>query len=327
MLPFVMLLVAFGGLLQGGLATFAGVVVIFALHPLLDLLFKDVRISSHRPSHVWANVPLYLSLPAMFCLLIFTLKSFAEYSSFEMIGAVVSVGALGGLISINMAHELVHRSSSWERALGYSNLFLMNLPHWGIEHVYGHHRFVGTFDDAATARRGESVYAFWWRNWWTGLLDARRIAGKKSGSGLAGMFKNQVHQMWLGQISILVGVLLLFGTWGLIFFIGQSVVACLLLFTVDYVEHYGLVRGKGSDGVLEPVKPRHSWDSYTIFTNYALVNLGLHSHHHMRPGVPYEKLEFNDTSHQMPFGYSTMVVLALVPPLFRKIVDPLLPSN
>lgn len=242
----------------------------------------------------------------------------AEQSPVEFWGSIFSVGSLGGVIGINVAHELIHRRNSGLKLLGYINLISVNFSHWGIEHVYGHHKNVATYSDPATARKNESVYFFWIRNYFMGLWDAIQI------DRLRPFCRNRV--LILGAIQVAIACAL-FVFWGPIFFmywIGVSVIAWLLLMTVDYIEHYGLQREERSPGVYGPVKAIHSWDSASAMTNWALFNLAHHAHHHFSASVPYESLKIKGESSKLPFGYSSMIILALVPPLFFKMMNPLL---
>ena len=57
-------------------------------------------------------------------------------------------------------------------------------------------------------------------------------------------------------------------------------------------------------------------------TNFFLFNLQRHSDHHASPGRRYQVLRHFDQAPQLPNGYAGMVLLALVPPLWRKVMDP-----
>ena len=105
-------------------------------------------------------------------------------------------------------------------------------------------------------------------------------------------------------------------------FLGQSLMAIILLECVDYIEHYGLRRKEISPGIYEPVTEKHSWDTNFFVTNTSLFNLGKHAHHHRQAGVPYQKLHSSPDANQYQFGYSTAILITLVPPLWFKLIHP-----
>ena len=129
------------------------------------------------------------------------------------------------------------------------------------------------------------------------------------------------------QFAACAGVYALWGPGGLAVYLGQSAFAILLLETVNYVEHYGLERREIAPGRYEPVTPLHSWDSRHVMTNAFLYNLGRHSHHHAQPMVPYERLRLAPKDQALPFGYSALLWLALLPPLWFRVFEPRLSSR
>ena len=107
------------------------------------------------------------------------------------------------------------------------------------------------------------------------------------------------------------------------FFLIQAFVAILLLEVVNYVEHYGLYRKKNSKtGRYEKVTPIHSWNSDLYFSNALLFNLQRHSDHHANVNLPFPLLKDHPQSPMLPVGYPGMVLLALVPPLWFRVMDP-----
>ena len=195
--------------------------------------------------------------------------------------------------------------------------------HWAIEHVRGHHRTVATPEDPATARRGESFYAFWPRTVIGGFrsayqLERDRLARQGGGTGA---FENAVHASVLIELAIIVALWWSFGFGAVLFFLAQSFVAVSLLESVNYLEHYGMERKRLPDGGYEKVLPAHSWNSGHRLTNYFLFNLQRHSDHHYRPNRRYQILRDFRESPQLPNGYAGMVLLTLVPPLWRKVMD------
>jgi len=103
--------------------------------------------------------------------------------------------------------------------------------------------------------------------------------------------------------------------------LGQAVVAVLLLEAVNYVEHYGLERRTRADGRPVPVAPHHSWNASFRLSNWFLFNLQRHSHHHADAGRHYESLEHSAEGPQLPAGYPLMLLVAMVPPLWQRTVN------
>jgi len=100
-------------------------------------------------------------------------------------------------------------------------------------------------------------------------------------------------------------------------------VGCTLLEAVNFLEHYGMLRQRvGVDGRYERVLPSHSWNSNNIATNVLIYHLQRHSDHHANPTRRYQALRDYEESPVLPTGYAGMILLALVPPLWRRVMDP-----
>jgi alkane 1-monooxygenase len=244
-------------------------------------------------------------------------------STAQFVGLVITTGFVNGIVGIVFAHELMHRPGRGERLLAELYLSLVSYPHFAIEHVHNHHRNVATPEDPATARLGESLYAFLPRLWWGEIRGAwdherRRLArrGRRPWSWRNRMLR---YPPQVGLLYLAAG--LWAGGPGLLLLAGQSGVAILLLGIVNYIEHYGLLRREARPGVREPIGPQHSWDSSHLLTNLFLLNLGRHADHHLRPGRAYQYLRHRPDAARLPLGYPAMVALALVPPLFFRVMD------
>jgi alkane 1-monooxygenase len=233
------------------------------------------------------------------------------------IGRVLSYGMLCGVMGINIAHELGHKTNSMDQFLAKVLLTTTLYTHFYLEHNYGHHRNVGTPEDASTARKGEWVYLFWIRSIVMSYLSAWRIGIKRSN---ANILRNEMMYYTLVQVIVLFIIYALFGGTVLIGFVGASITGWLLLETVQYIEHYGLVRKKSSTYRYENVEPRHSWNSNHIWGRAILFELSRHSDHHYLPNKEYPLLDHHQESPQLPTGYPEMMLLSLIPPLYMRIV-------
>ncbi|MGB1267523.1 MAG: fatty acid desaturase, partial [Schleiferiaceae bacterium] len=148
------------------------------------------------------------------------------------IGRVLSYGMLCGVMGINIAHELGHKTNSMDQFLAKVLLTTTLYTHFYLEHNYGHHRNVGTPEDASTARKGEWVYLFWIRSIVMSYLSAWRIGIKRSN---ANILRNEMMYYTLVQVIVLFIIYALFGGTVLIGFVGASITGWLLLETVQYI--------------------------------------------------------------------------------------------
>jgi alkane 1-monooxygenase len=113
------------------------------------------------------------------------------------------------------------------------------------------------------------------------------------------------------------------GGWlGVVAFALQSAIAVLLLEMINYIEHYGLQRREAEPGRYERVQPQHSWNASHRVTNWYLFNLQRHSDHHFAESRRYWELRHHEDVPQLPFSYPTALLTSLVPPLWRRIMDP-----
>lgn len=245
-------------------------------------------------------------------------------SALELLGVTISLGITTGGMGITFAHELIHRPGRFERRMGEALLATVWYMHFAIEHVHGHHRHVGTPRDSATARVGEPSYAFVLRSVTGGISSAWAIETARLAR--RGRSRWSVHNRMLrygaiqGTLTILVYAIA--GGTGLVLFVGQAVVAVSLLEIINYIEHYGLFRREVAPGRYEAVDAHHSWNSSHRVSNWVLINLARHADHHVSAAKRYPVLQTLDEAPQLPAGYSAMIVLALVPPLWRRVMDP-----
>ena len=107
----------------------------------------------------------------------------------------------------------------------------------------------------------------------------------------------------------------------------QGIIGFLLLETVNYIEHYGLVRFKMPSGRYERVRECHSWNSNHVVGRIVLYELTRHSDHHYKSSKKYQTLDYHDISPQMPYGYPTSMVLSFFPPLWFNIMNKRVPKE
>lgn len=232
---------------------------------------------------------------------------------------------MNGVIGITYAHELIHQPSRFEQFLGEVLLVLVGYGHWRVEHVYGHHRNVATPADPATSRRGESIFAFYGRSVVGSFVSAwglERARLRRAGLAPLGP-RNRLYWYAVATCALAAVAYAAGGTLAAVAFISQGVVAFSSLEIINYVEHYGLTRRELAPGRYEPTRPKHSWNAGQRVSNALLINLARHSDHHATASRRYQILRTfdDDAAPQLPHGYATMFLIALVPPLWFAMMN------
>jgi alkane 1-monooxygenase len=303
--------------------------------PILDLLFgDDNHLAIEGPSHPANRWLPMLCLPAwLLCLTsgIFVVSNFG-LSWGGLLGLILSLGALGGTLAINPAHELIHRRSSFERNIGGVLLSFVFYGAFKVEHVRGHHLNAATHLDTASATLGQSLFHFVPRSILGTFKNAYRLESDRLARlhitkySVAWFFKNEVIR-WDALSLAIFGLCCLTGGWlaGAVF-LAASLGAILELEIINYIEHYGLRRStlEGTKR-FEPVQEHHSWNTNRLASNTFLFNLQRHSDHHAHAGKDYLHLNSIQSAPQLPAGYSMMMLVALCPPLWRKLMDHRIP--
>ncbi|NNJ54828.1 MAG: alkane 1-monooxygenase, partial [Bacteroidia bacterium] len=241
----------------------------------------------------------------------------------ETIGAVSTMGILCGVYGINVAHDLGHRSEKWKQKAAQLLLLSSMYMHFFIEHNRGHHKRVGTLEDPATARKGETIYAFWYRCIRDSFISAFKLEKDRlERNGLPWLsIGNQFIKFIIIELVLVFIIVYVFSLYTLLLFLVSAAIGILLLESINYVEHYALFRDKLETGVYERVNETHSWNSDHILGRYLLFELTRHSHHHENSLTKYQDLESMDKSLQLPTGYPGMIILALIPSLFFKTMN------
>ena len=310
--------------LVGGAWVWCGVVYVLGLGPLLDVALGTARRprpprTSGRPFVALLYVHAALQFVSVGVLLRRAALEAAGGSAWTLLGATLSAGLASGVSGIIVAHELGHtkpRSVSWW--VGRANLLSVLYLHFTTEHNHTHHRLVSTDQDPASARLGESVWAFVVRTVPGQFADAARIEARKGRTGLA-------NRVWRGAGLQLLVVVTLFsagGAWVGVAFVGQAAFAVFLLEYINYIRHYGLHRA-----VDERQTEMHSWQAEQRWSRWTLLELTRHPAHHLKASEPFWRLQPSPGAPSLPSGYYGCFWLAVVPPLWRRLVHPRLPVN
>lgn len=319
------------GAIGGSWAAGAAIAFVFAVVPAADAIVGRDRRNPGQAAppawlRAWFDVPLFAWVVVQLAVQLWLVARVAVSPRIgaDEVLAIVSLGLMTGGIGITVAHELMHRSQRLPRALAEVLMSSVGYGHFCIEHVHGHHRNVATPADPASSRLGEGLWSFLprtlvggWRSAWG--IERQRLAREGHGPLHPG---NRMLRYAATAIAIASAFAIALGPIGALAWAAQAAVAVLMLEIVNYVEHYGLQRERGGDGRFERVQPWHSWNASLCVSNWLLFNLQRHSDHHFLASRPYWALRHYEDVPQLPAGYATMVLLALVPPLWRRVMDP-----
>ena len=317
-------------LFLGGWAYLATPVLIFVAIPVLDeLLGKDdynptPAEEQERKDNIVYDLIVRLWVPVQLVLMamIFGIVASGSLAVTEIIGLVVSTSLLT-VAGINVAHELMHRKSKSDRALAEVLMNSVSYTHFCIEHVHGHHRNIATPNDPASSSLGQSLYSFFPQVIWGSLKSVIHIEGTRNERRCIPWYSpyNRLTRDAVVGIATHLAVFAIGGWQVELFFIAQSIGAIALLEVINYIEHYGLQRPETAPGKYGPVMEWHSWNANHRMSNLWMFNLQRHADHHAHTSRPYYLLRAVIDGPQLPYGYPSMVLIAFVPPLWRKVMD------
>lgn len=327
---FILALTVSIALTNKGIYTYLPVAVAFGIIPLIELLFKPIEsnlndiereLAKKDPFFNWL---LYAVVPIQIIGVCYFLISIQEeLSTFELVGRISALGILCGIFGINVGHELGHRSNRFQQFLGEILLITSLESHFLPYHNSGHHYNVATPNDPATARKNEPVYFFWLRSQLGSYKQAWQIENKRLKKVGKSVFSilNRMIVYTIAQSLILISIYIIFDLKTLLAYIAAAIFGILMLETVNYIEHYALLRKKNENGKYERVQPFHSWNSNHIVGRTILFELSRHSDHHYKASKHYQLLDSLPNSPQMITGYPGMMLIALIPPLWFSIMN------
>lgn len=337
------LLAAFA-LLVGGPAISLGLVTILAFYMVGDAVCgDDTSTPTYRHPGV-LTAQLWLALPLL-ALIVFSavwsvspgdplgfgrwitgltgydvLAARAATATVHHVSAWIVTGLMIGMVGTIPAHELTHRT--WDRVSMFVGRWLLAFSFdttFAIEHVYGHHRYVSTEEDPATAPRGRNVYFHVVASTLKGNVSAWKIERARLEKKRLAVWswRNAVIRGHLMSVALVAGAWAMGGWRAAAFFTACALWGKALLEIVNYMEHYGIVRDPAT-----PVQPRHSWNTNRRISSWSMFNLTRHSHHHAQGEVPYQELRPYADAPMMINGYLTTLVVAMIPPLWHHLMTP-----
>lgn len=320
--PYFLYVLAFLSFAKTGIFCWIPLIYLFFLIPLVELLIKpdsenltetqeaEDKVNPIFDFVLWLTVPLQIG-----ALYLFLTSLDASLPFLDTAGRVVAMGLLCGTFGINAAHELGHRVNQFEQFLAKVLLLTSLYMHFFIEHNKGHHKHVATPEDPSTAFYKQHLYAFWIQTFVGTQQKAWQIAKAESKSPIF----NEMALFQLIQFSLVGLILYFFGGFVTVCFLVAAFIGAALLETVNYIEHYGLQRDFAKT-TYERVRPAHSWNSNHVMGRLTLFELSRHSDHHYLASRKYQILRHMEEAPQMPTGYPGMILLALFPPIWFRVM-------
>ncbi|MCC5986285.1 MAG: alkane 1-monooxygenase [Pararhodobacter sp.] len=265
-----------------------------------------------------------LTLTAVLAVVLFPLMALAVWTLAGMefgltwVVAFFGFGLILGQVGMVAAHDLIHRRHRWAVWLGQAYFTLCAFGHHASAHKLIHHVHVATPRDPNTPRKGRTIYGFIPEAWWRSFTRAWYAESRRRNFDFPTPFAFYIG----GALAVALAMFLWQGLAGLLVWMVLAFYAASQMLAADYVQHYGLWRKRRADGKFEPVTPRHSWDTPGAFTAVMMFHAGRHADHHAYPYRPYPALRDQPKAPVHPFSVATMVVIALIPPLWRRLVHP-----
>ncbi|MDZ4289201.1 MAG: fatty acid desaturase [Prosthecobacter sp.] len=330
LLPQLLIVLLVLGIWGGGYWLLLPSVFLMVIVPLLDLItgwqdtahFDKNDFSPAELSLLHWNTRLY----AVFYMaaVVYVAMSLPRFTGAEIGMLIGACGLLGG-IGFGAAHELLHAKEKIDQVLQKITTAFLFYPHYKLIHIRSHHLHAGTDHDENTAWMNESIYSYIFRTipgsmircW---QLEARVLGASGERSFGVTFFKNKMVPYALGQVALLLALFLLAGPGGLLFYLAQVIGAHIVLESVNYIQHYGLMREK-REGEYEKTGAEHSWDTYHYFSSYVTFRVGHHSFHHIAV-KPYYLLDSEPEAPKLPVGYFWAIPIVFLPPWWRRLINP-----
>ena len=314
-----------------GIMSFLPIFLFFGLVPLLELVVPpdtanmDKKVAYDEKNKGFYDWILYLSAPIQigFLIYFFFVIQNTTFGSVEFFGRVMAMGLMCGVMGINIGHELGHRLNRREQLIGEILLLTSLDAHFLPYHNGGHHLNVATPKDSATAAKNEWLYTFWFSSHFGSYIEAWKLENnlrRRQGKAVFSL-QNRMVSYSIANVLLIFAIYYFFGLPVLVAFLLAAVMGILLLETVNYIEHYGLLREKNELGKYKAVRHEHSWNSDHPIGRAFLFNLSRHSDHHYNGSKKYQVLESIPKSPQMPTGYPGMMILALIQPLWFLVMN------
>lgn len=309
------------GAVAGGPWVLAAVVYLTVMTSLLDRLFNPENAAESQGGGT--TIPILIAGTHFILLPVIVWSLIGSTSGvLEKLGVFFAAGLWFGQVSNANAHELIHRRNRALHRLGMWSYITILFGHHRSAHLLVHHPLVATPADPNTARKGESLYRYLPRAW-IGSFRAGFAAERTRRMRAGRPAWRHPYLAYVGGGLFCLGLAASLGGWQAVAaYVALCGYAQSQLLMSDYVQHYGLLRATGDNGQPEPVAAKHSWNSPHWFSSALMLNATRHSDHHAHPGRHYPDLTIPEGAPMLPRPLPLMASIALVPPLWRRIMDP-----
>lgn len=261
---------------------------------------------------------LFMTIPLFFIVLYLYLDIISNAFEWYYLLYIPILGLQMALSLINTGHELVHRTSKkFDCEVGNWALATAWNPAFAVEHVYGHHKNVGITEiDPVTASYGDNPYLFTVKAFLKEHVHAwgiETVQLKRRKQGIFS-FHNRILNGYIRTLIVFGLIGYLFSWVAMLVYIALGFVANYIFQLNNFIEHYGLVRIKGT-----PVQYHHSWNSNKRMTGYLTYYLTRHSDHHVNAKKEFWELNPCESEGMvLPYGNLTYFVLFTFFPRYTK---------
>ena len=299
-------------------------VVVFAADRIVPVELAPREDDWARRAGLALSVTLGLAHFLLLALGIRALSGAVPLGAAQWVSLTLALGIFFGQISNSNAHELIHTSARWPRRLGVAIYVSLLFGHHVSAHLRVHHPYVASDRDPNSARKGESFYRFWIRAWRGSFREGWRAENRlRARRGARPSRLSHPYVVYVaGAAATMAAAGLIGGLPGVFTLLLLALYAQAQLMVSDYIQHYGLRRAAHPDGTLEPVGPAHSWNAAPWYSAAMMLNAPRHSDHHMNPGRAFAALSLGKDVPMLPSTFPVMGVVATIPPLWRRIMDP-----
>lgn len=298
-------------------------VVVYILVPLLDLFIgrdptnpyvEGASVKTTSTAYFYAIPHAYMLVWLATLLYTIYQVSVTDMSTVDLIWVTLALGNASSFATC-AAHELQHRPGRLDYYAARVIMALCWYGHFIIEHLH-HHATAGHVPSGTVPQRGETIYHFVWRNVLLSIRNTIRLENQRLRRRALPVWQHRVLQQYVLTLAASAAVFLIWGLAGLIVYVAQALYAAFAVEMIQYLEHYGLTRSAD-----EPVTAKHSWNNDLFITNAITLNITRHSDHHLNIRIPYQHLRAHPRGPSFPAGYFALAWLAVIPPLWFRVVD------
>ncbi len=308
--------------LWGGPFTWLAILSITVIVFGLDRYFQKTRQATSAPAGIVLTVSLALAHFSLWVLGIWAIGADTQLASWDKAFLAIGLGLYFGQVSNSNAHELIHSNTRSLRRIGTAIYCSLLHGHHVSAHLRVHHVHAATWRDPNSARLGEGFWRYLLRAARGELLEGYRAEAAMAQRATAPPGFHPYIAYGIGACVAFAAAGLIAGGKGVLVLLGIAAYAQIQLHLSDYVQHYGLERRVDNSGRVEPMGPQHSWNAPHWYSSAMMLNAPRHSDHHMTPARAFPALRHDpETMPTLPHSLPVIAVIALVPRLWRRVMD------